>query len=334
MTSLESLETVHTAEQFDQFLRDIGKQQGWRLFGSGGPVQQIGREIDSLIASEERKNSLERIQAISRNLIRLAAEPELSLPLADTLHDVIRMARQKRAVLLSPEPSAGEWALANTLYQMGSSLLRFNRAPLSETKEEDQYTVAHLSSWHGFRLVSGNIRHFIRYLKERHGQRIDFIEEALFNNETIENRTPSYLVVRRFQEYAHERPFYTKKELLALPFVFPRHIVAILIDFPQKTVEYYDPRGRPPDAYGYPGFSMRKDLEEVRRLCFKEGSLLKVNPFCQQNDYHNCGVFVSYYMERRALGKSHEEIVAEEWNSAMAESYRDEMARKLSPDCP
>ncbi len=117
-----------------------------------------------------------------------------------------------------------------------------------------------------------------------------------------------------------------KEDLIFIPYLLRRtHIVIITVDMKGRTVEYYDSQGTHPDSV------MQTDLQKIKTDCFPgdpKARILDDFP-CQQNDLHNCGVHVLYYIRQRLAGKSFYEITSEEFNSKKIEDLRIKLADLL-----
>lgn len=139
--------------------------------------------------------------------------------------------------------------------------------------------------------------------------------------------------------------------LILMPFVFPKkrfyqrdHIVLIAINTQKKQIFYYDPQGKCADHpqrlhcfEDAPDFNMK---EELKRMAKKklgiddellDQSILE-NPYRNQNDVHNCGVYVLNAMEKILQGYCFEDIIFERLQREDLLKIRLEMGRKLNQE--
>lgn len=217
--------------------------------------------------------------------------------------------------------------------------------------DEYLYTIKSLIENLGGRLTTREVVDFLNALScsKVYQDQAEFLGTALCNKHTIDNRKPSQLLKGYYKwPFVNDSikksgtppvdflfiPFVYKGSNLLdmLPYVDTGHIVLITVCFSTKTVEYYDSFAFPPESWTcYENFSMKEELDSIKKHCFGEecGEIL-TNNTKQQHDWHNCGVFVIWYIIQRMNNVLFEEITSKEITASDIESIRTDLAKILA----
>lgn len=164
---------------------------------------------------------------------------------------------------------------------------------------------------------------YTEYLHHQHSDRCLFFTDFLFPKDTV----PAL-------------PERGEKDLVFIPVVlhkWPReHIVAVVYDAKKNRVEFYDPKGLTSEdhsEYLSRGKNLRLSdfLKMVAQRYGNKETTLWENTEKHQKDYHNCGVYILDYFERRLQAQTPEHIAANGRSfSEVNNGLRAEMLRKLA----
>lgn len=144
---------------------------------------------------------------------------------------------------------------------------------------------------------------------------------------TIENREPS----RHVRDYLQKHPLHPR--YLLIPFPYTSHIVMIAVDFEKKQVMYYDSQGlSSSQRREYSGFDMRKDLEDIKNICFPDDNAATIcdsSSVHQEEDKHNCGVYILHFADALLGGESFSDIQKKPIPGSKIESIRTDYAKEV-----
>lgn len=79
------------------------------------------------------------------------------------------------------------------------------------------------------------------------------------------------------------------------------HTIVVLINT-EGQIEYYDPKGLPSQERTFiDGHTLREGLEKIKEIYLKNTKEILENETPHQNDCHNCGAFVLFYLFQRLI---------------------------------
>lgn len=175
-----------------------------------------------------------------------------------------------------------------------------------------------------------------RYNRNKNPRKFEFLKGAFdTSSSVITGRNPSKFIQEKMREYKafNQRP----PRFLFLPFPYPNHIVMVAIDFEKQQVMHYDSQGKSSSHRNdYANFSMAKDLEKIKQICFPENPAATIvdSSSIHQTDSHSCGVYILNFVESLLSGESFENLQKRHVPQNEIDSVRHSYARRVMTSFP
>jgi len=257
-------------------------------------VEQAWEHLKSL-RENNNSNCLKEITNIFADAMMYRETEEL-----ETETGFEEIAASKSVELFSQSPPSTYntqtiWNVTETVVCRLSSVLN---PPLDSKGSPEQNIKAFIKNYNGIMLGGGQLDTILAFIKTTAHTPFDYIANALCETN---KRLPRELCQERLNEYNKLESLYQKESILFLPYFFPHHIVLFTIDFSNASVEYFDPAGKGKHRQYHNGyFSIFEELNAIAELCFPD-RCYSTSSFMHsiQKDTHNCGFFLSWYVERR-----------------------------------